>query len=67
MTTPQNKLFMLGQRIRHIADLFEDDEDGNNLFDSVKKIESQMQDIADAKERQENLMNVIVKLLSKDG
>ena len=66
MTTPQDTLYRLAERIRHLTDLFESDEDGNNIFDSIKQIELQMQDIMCAQQRQENLMNLIIKLLSKD-
>ena len=65
MTTPQDTLYRLAERIRHLTDLFESDEDGNNIFDSIRQIELQMQDIMTAQQRQENLMNLIVKLLSE--
>ena len=66
MTTPQDTLYRLAERIRHLTDLFECDEDGDNIFDTIKQIELQMQDIMCAQHRQENLMNLIVKLLGKD-
>ena len=65
MTTPQDTLYRLAERIRNLTDLFESDEDGNNIFDSIRQIELQMQDIMTAQQRQENLMNLIVKLLSE--
>jgi hypothetical protein len=67
MTTPQDTLYRLQERIRHLTDLFESDEDGNNIFDTIKQLELQMQDIINSQQRQENLMNLIVKLLSKYG
>lgn len=67
MTTPQDTLYRLQERIRHLTDLFESDEDGHNIFDAIKQNELQMQDIMSAQQRQENLMNLIIKLLSKEG
>jgi len=67
MTTPQDTLYRLAERIRHLTDLFESDEDGNNIFDSIKEIELQMGEIMTAQQRQENLMNLIIKLLSKEN
>ncbi len=66
MTTPQDTLYRLQERIRHLTDLFESDENGDNIFDTIKQIELQMQDIINSQQRQENLMNLIIKLLSKD-
>jgi hypothetical protein len=66
MTTPQNEFYMLGQRIRHLTDLFESEEEGNNIFDTVKQIDVQMGDIICSMQRQENTMNLILKLLNKD-
>jgi len=66
MTTPQNNLYVLGERIRHLTDLFESDEYGNNIFVAINQLELQMQDIIRAQQRQENLMNLIIKLIGKD-
>lgn len=65
MTTPQENLYRLGERIRHLTDLFESDENGYNIFDSIRQIELQMQDIMAAQQRQENLMNLLIQFLSK--
>ncbi len=65
MTTPQDTLYRLQERIRHLTDLFESDENGGNIFDTVKLIELKMADIVDSQQRQEDLMNLIVKLLGK--
>lgn len=67
MTTPQDTLYRLQERIRHLTDLFESDENGDNIFDTIRQIELQMQDIINSQQRQENLMNLIIKYLSKDG
>lgn len=66
MTTPQDPLYRVQGRIRHLTDLFESDENGDNIFDTIKQIELQMQDIMAAQQRHENLMNLIVKLLGKN-
>jgi hypothetical protein len=47
--------------------MFEEDENGNDLFETIQQIELQMQDIMAAQQRQENLMNLIVQLLGKKG
>lgn len=64
MTTPQETLFRLTERIRHLTDLFESDEYGNNIFVAINQLELQMQDVIRGQQRQENLMNLIVSLLS---
>ena len=66
MTTPQDTLYRLQERIRHLTDLFESDENGDNIFDAIRQIELQMQDIINSQQRQENLMNLIIKYLSND-
>lgn len=66
MTTPQYTLHVLSDRISRLTNLFEDDEYGHNIFDSIKQIDLQMQDMMASMQRQENLMNVIIKLLSKN-
>jgi ABC-type hemin transport system substrate-binding protein len=65
MTTPQNHLYSLADKIQRLGDMFEADENGNTIFDSIKQLELQMQDIMAAQQRQEDLMNLIVQLLSK--
>lgn len=65
MTTPQDTLYRLSERIRNLSDLFESDENGDNIFDTIKQIELQMMDIMAAQQRQENLMNLIIKHLSE--
>ena len=65
MTTPQNQLYNLADKVQRLSDIFEADENGDDLFDRMKHIEVQMVDIISAQQRQENLMNLIVQLLSK--
>lgn len=67
MTTPQNQLYNLADRIKDLYEMFKGDEDGQDIFDRIKQIELQQIDIMASMQRQENLMNLIVKLLSKDG
>ena len=66
MTTPQDTLYRLAERIRHLTDLFESDENGDNIFETIRHMQEQMDDIINSQQRQENLMNLIIKLLSKD-
>ena len=67
MTTPQDSLYRLGERIRYLSDLFEADEDGESIFDSVKQMRLDISDLIESQQRQENTMNLIIRLLSKDG
>jgi hypothetical protein len=66
MTTPQNQLYNLADRVKRLSDMFEADENGATFIDSIKQIELQMVDILASQKRQEDLMNLIVKLLGKD-
>lgn len=66
MTTPQNQLYNLADKIQRLNDMFGEDENGNDLFDRMDELELQMADIIAAQQRQENLMNLIVKLLSSN-
>jgi aspartate carbamoyltransferase catalytic subunit len=66
MTTPQNHLSSLADKIQILIDMFEEDENGNTIFDTIRRIEILMSDIMVVQQRQENLMNLIVKLLSKN-
>jgi len=65
MTTPQNHLYSLADKIQRLSDMFESDEYGNNIFVAINQLELQMQDIIRAQQRQENLMNLIVALLGE--
>jgi hypothetical protein len=47
--------------------MFQGDEENGDIMDRLKEIELQMGDIMAAQQRQENLMNLIVQLLSKKG
>lgn len=67
MTTPQNQLYYLADRIKDLYEMFKGDEDGEDIFEKIKQIDLQMVDIMEAQGRQENLMNLIVQLLSKKG
>jgi hypothetical protein len=66
MTKPQDQLVSLAERIRHLSDLFEWDENGNNIFDTIRGVDKHMTNIMNSLKRQEEMMNVIIKLLSKD-
>jgi hypothetical protein len=65
MSTPQNQLYYLADKIKDLYDMFKGSEDEGDIFGRIKQIELQMQDIMRAQQRQENLMNLIVQLLSK--
>jgi hypothetical protein len=66
MTTPQSHLYMLSNSINHLTDLFESDQEGNNIFDTIREIELKMKDLINAQEKNEELMRLIIKLLSQN-
>jgi len=66
MKTPQNQLYNVAEKIQRLSDMFEEDENVNDLFERLDQLELQMVEMMAAQQRQENLMNLIVKLLSKD-
>lgn len=66
MTTPQETLYRLQERIKHLTDLFESDDIGSNIFDTIKQVDLQLADIIASQQRQENLMHLIVKHLAKN-
>lgn len=65
MTTPQNELYRLSDRIKDLYEMFKGDEDGKNIFDSIKQIELKQIDMITRMQRQENTMNLILKLLAQ--
>ena len=66
MTNPQNMLYALSNKIVALYDLFQpDEEESDSIFEKVDNIELQMDDIVESQRRQEDLMNIIIKLLSK--
>lgn len=67
MTTPQNALYTLSQRIGDLYKMFGGDEENGDIMDRIKELEIQMSDIMTAQQRLENLLNLIIKLLSKDN
>lgn len=66
MTTPQSQLYYLSDRIKDLYELFKGDREEGDIMERLSQIELQMQDIINSQQRQENLMNLIIKLLSKD-
>jgi hypothetical protein len=66
MTTPQNQLYTLSQRIWDLYKLFQpDDEEDDSIFERVKQIELQIVDLMASHQRIENLLNLVIKLLGK--
>lgn len=67
MSTPQNILFRLDDKLDKIADSLEyKDEDGVEcIFDSIKKIQSDIKIFHDRIHSLEDKMNLIIKLLGK--
>ena len=66
MTTPQNELHRLANRIERLTDMFEADEDGESILDKVSALKDEMVIIMATQDRLEDQMGLIIKLLSKD-
>ena len=68
MPIPPNPVHQLIDRVWQLIRLLDPDcDEGEESFlERLKQIELQMQDIMCAQQRQENLMNLIIKLLSKE-
>jgi hypothetical protein len=73
MTTPQHTLQQLEYKVRRLCALLEGDpgceEDGiqskPHIIEALSSVAVQNQEILGAQQRLENLMNLIVKLLSQ--
>ena len=66
MTTPQTTLQNLEYRIRRVSELLEGNEHTGDITEILAQMELQNDDIMASQQRLENLMNLIVKFLSKD-
>ena len=66
MTSPQNELCRLTQRIEDLTNMFESDENGDNIFDMITRIEEMQEDLMSSQQKLENLMNLIITLLNRD-
>lgn len=70
MTTPQDHLWRIKDQTSKILQMLEgysgdEDNESNNIFESVKVIESSTNDFNKRFEILEDKMNLIIKLLSK--
>jgi len=66
MTTPQATLQNLEYRIRRISELLEGNEHTGDITEILAQMELQNDDIMASQQRLENLMNLIVKFLSRE-
>ena len=64
--TPQDHLHYISLRIRELTDFFKGDEETDDIIDRITNIEKFMSKIEKSQDRQENIMNLIIKLLTKD-
>lgn len=67
MTTPQNQLYNLADKIGRLMDMFKPDEDEDSIFDTVKQMQLEILDLMASQQRLENQLALIIKLLAKDG
>jgi hypothetical protein len=66
MTTPQSILQSLEYRTRRVCELLEGNEHTGDITEILAQMEEQNDDIIASQQRLENLMNLIVKFLSKN-
>jgi len=66
MTTPQNLLYRLSEDVRNLQRLFEPKEE-DSIFEQVKQIELQLNDLIVSHQRIENLLNLIAKVMIKEN
>lgn len=67
MTTPQNELFNMANRLNYLIKRFEDEEDDLDYFDYVKQLYTMQKDIFKCMEILKDQMALIIKLLGKNG
>ncbi len=65
MTSPQTQLYNIDLNTRKTWNLLEGDEHTGNVMELLAQIEEQNDDLMCSQIRLENLMNLIVKFLSK--
>lgn len=66
MTTPQNELYRLSDRIKGLTEMFEVDEGETSIFDEVKLLYIEHCDIVKRLDMLQDQLTLIIKLLSKD-
>ena len=66
MATPQNELYNLSYKIKHLTELFETDEDEQDIFANVKQLYMTVQLLDKRLDMLQDQMAIIIKLLSKD-
>lgn len=68
MTTPQNELRNLSYRVTRLTELFETDEDEQDIFTNVKLLYTGHEILVKRMEKIEDQLTLITKLLGKsDG
>ena len=65
MTTPQNQLYVLADRIKNLTELFECEDDEDSIFETIRQIDLRIKDVRSSQLRQEYTMDLILKLMSK--
>ena len=64
MTTPQNELYRLSDKVKRLTDMFEDYDEERTLFDDVKQLYNDRESITKRLDRMEDQMALIIKLLT---
>jgi hypothetical protein len=67
MPIPPNPVHTLIDRVWKLVRLLDpDEEDGGSILQRLEQIELQQMDLINSQQRIENLLNLIIKLLSKE-
>jgi hypothetical protein len=63
MTTPQNELYMLSRRVKELIDLFEPEENEQDIFENVKQLYKNNHEIVKRLDMLQDQMALIIKFL----
>jgi hypothetical protein len=63
MTTPQNELCMLSRRVKELTDLFETEENEQDIFENVKQLYKNNHEIVKRLDMLQDQMALIIKFL----
>lgn len=66
MTTPQNQLYYLADKVKDLYEMFKCDEDEQDIFANVKQLYMTVQLLDKRLDMLQDQMAIIIKLLSKD-
>jgi ATP-dependent Lon protease len=66
MTTPQNELYNLSYKVKRLTELFETEEDEQDIFTNVKQLYTLQMELVKRMDALQDQMALIIKLLGKE-